>query len=308
MIKKIVLLAAVCLAAASCETVNNSVIDTADYLQPPADRPDASAAAQDKAAAEEKKAASAAKLDSNTVAVIGKYVLTKEKYNIIKEYMKQRFDYTLTSAEEKEFLEYIINKKLMALQAREEGYAERRDVQIKYEWDFDDIVSHVYYNENVEKKAKVTPQEARKHYDENKADFVELKAQHILIKNREMAQGVMKRLGEGEPFEDLAKKYSDDETTKNKGGSLGFFSKGVMVKEFEDAAYMLSVNEVSKPVKTIYGWHLIKVTEKKPVSFDESKDKITAMINAKRKKEAFDSMMGKLREKYEVRISNEFTK
>lgn len=304
--KKIMLLAAICLAASSCETVNNSVKDFTDYSQPGRVDSPGSAAAPGSVGAPVP--AAVGKLDSNTVAIIGNYVLTKEKYKIIKEYMKQRFDYTLTAEEEKEFLEYMINKKLMALQAREEGYAERRDVQIKQEWDSDDIISHVYYNENVKKKAMVNPQEARKYYDDNKADFVELKAQHILVKNREMAQGVLKRLGEGESFESLAKKYSDDETTKNKGGNLGLFSKGVMVKEFEDAAFMLSVNEVSKPVKTIYGWHLIKVTEKKPVSFDESRDKIMAMITAKRKKEVFDSMMARLREKYGVRISNEFAK
>lgn len=305
--KKVILFALLCLIVTSCETSSVYVKDNdASNLPPPA--PGVTAGAPDKKEGETAKPAAAAKLDSSTVAVIGKYTLTKEKYAIIKEYMKQRFDYTLSSDEEKEFLEYIINKKLMALQAREEGYAERRDVQIKYEWDFDDIVSHVYYSENIEKKSKVTSQEARKYYDDNKADFVELKGQHILIKNKEMASGVAKRIAEGESFEELAKKYSDDETTKNSGGSLGYFTKGMMVKEFEDAAYLLAINEVSKPVKTIYGWHLIKITEKKPVSFDESKDRIMAMINAKKKKEAFDSLISKLKEKHEVKISNEFAK
>ena len=304
--KKAVLIVLSCFVLASCETTSTYVKDSSDTsVMPPAQ---GTAVPADKKESEAAKPAAAAKLDSNAVALIGKYTLTKEKYAVIKEYMKQRFDYTLSAGEEKEFLEYIINKKLMALQAREEGYAERRDVQIKYEWDFDDIISHVYYSENVDKKSKVTPQDARKYYDENKADFVELKGQHILIKNKEMASGVAKRIAEGESFEELAKKYSDDETTKNSGGNLGYFTKGMMVKEFEDAAYLLSVNEVSKPVKTIYGWHLIKITEKKPVSFDESKDRIIAMISAKKKKEAFDAMIAKLKEKYEVKISNEFAK
>lgn len=305
--KKVISFALLCLIFTSCETSSVYVKDSEGAgLPPPAQG--VSEGVPEKKEAEAVKPVPAAKLDSSAVAVIGKYTLTKEKYAVIKEYMKQRFDYTLSSDEEKEFLEYIINKKLMAIQAREEGYAERRDVQIKYEWDFDDIVSHVYYNENIEKKSKVTPQDARKYYDDNKADFVELKGQHILIKNKEMASGVAKRIAEGEPFEELAKKYSDDETTKNNGGSLGYFTKGMMVKEFEDAAYLLAVNQVSKPVKTIYGWHLIKITEKKPVSFDESKDRIMAMISAKKKKEAFDALISKLKEKHEVRISNEFAK
>jgi len=245
------------------------------------------------------------RLDDDTLAVIGKWVLTKEKYRIITSYMKEKFDYKLTPDQEKEFIQYIINKKLMALEARAEGYAEKKDVQVKYEWDFDDIISHKFYSDRVENKSKVISSQAKKYYDRHRADFTEIKAQHILVKNRKLAKSLHKRLLGGESFDDLAKKYSEDETTKGSGGNLGFFAKGIMVKEFEEAAFSLAKGSISDPVKTIYGYHIIKVLEKRSISFGESKDRIVKMIADKKKKVVFEGLMDALKKKYNVVINED---
>jgi parvulin-like peptidyl-prolyl isomerase len=250
----------------------------------------------------------AAKLDRNTVAIIGKYVITKEKYKIITDYMRQKYDYKLTADQEKEFIDFIINKKLMAMEARAMGYADREDIKVKYEWDFDDIISHIYYQENIERKTGVGSGAASDYYNANKGDFTEIKAQHILVKSRDMAKNLYKRAIAGENFDELAKKYSEDETTKASGGNLGFFSKGVMVKEFEDAAFGLSRDEVSEPVRTTYGWHIIKVIDKRQISFDESKDKIMNMIKDKKAKDVFDKTIGDLKKKYKVQVNEDIIK
>src|SRR5699024_1343020 len=83
----------------------------------------------------------------------------------------------------------------------------------------------------------------------------------------------------GESFEDLAKEYSNDEENAEDGGSLGYFSVGQMVPEFEDAAYSLEVDEISEPVMSEFGFHIIKVTDKREVeedigSFEDNKDTI----------------------------------
>ncbi|MBN1114400.1 MAG: peptidylprolyl isomerase [Oligoflexia bacterium] len=252
--------------------------------------------------------ASAARLDAETVALIGKYVLTKQRYKVITEYMRQKFDYTLTKEQEKEFIEYIVNKKLMAMEGRSLGYADREDIKIKYDWDFDDIISHIYYVENVEKKAAVGSSQAAAYYEKNKSDFTEIKAQHILVKSKDMAKNLYKRIIQGENFDELAKKYSEDETTKAAGGGLGFFAKGVMVQEFEDAAFMLGKDTVSEPVKTVYGWHLIKVLEKRQISFDDSKDRIMKMMREKKTKEVFDSALSELKKKYKVQVNKDVLK
>ncbi len=246
-----------------------------------------------------------AKLEKGVIAVIGKYTLTREKYKIIKEYMQEKYDVKLDPDQEKEFMEYLINRKLMSMEAREAGYAERNDVKIKYEWDFDEIVSHEFYKDNIEKKSKVTVPEAMNYYNKNKGDFVEIKAQHILIKNRDLANNVYKRIVRGESFDDLAKKYSEDEATKASGGNLGYFTKGVMIKEFEDAAFSLGKDQVSEPVKTTYGYHIIKVLDKRQISFDESRDKIINMIQNKKLKSNFDSTIKQLKTKYKVVVNED---
>ena len=91
---------------------------------------------------------------------------------------------------------------------------------------------------------------------------MEVRASHILVKTSQEAQDIQKRLSSGEKFEDLAKRFSKCPSGKN-GGDLGFFSKGMMVKEFEDAAFSLSPGQVSPPIKTQFGFHLIKVIEKR---------------------------------------------
>ncbi len=89
-----------------------------------------------------------------------------------------------------------------------------------------------------------------------------VRASHILVSSLEEANHVVNELKAGKDFAELARKYSSCPSKKD-GGDLGFFSKGQMVKEFEDAAFSLKPGEVSAPVKTQFGYHLIKVTGKK---------------------------------------------
>jgi len=280
------------------ETVKSASGDTSQAGQP---QPTATAQAKE----EETQASEQENeqpVNNDTIAVIGKYILTREKYKTITEYMNEKYDYTLTPEQEKEFLDFIINKKLMAMDAREKGYDKRKDIMTKYEWDYDDLLSHAYYVENIESKSKVTDKEAKDYYTKHAEDFVQVKAAHILVKDKDEAMSLYKRIQGGENFADIAKKYSTDTSTKDSGGELGFFSKGTMVKEFEDAAFSMSKDELSEPVQTVYGYHLIKVEDKKNFSFDESKDKIINLIESAKKQELFDKLMEKLKAKYGVTV------
>ncbi|MGE7882064.1 peptidylprolyl isomerase PrsA [Bacillus sp. NPDC094077] len=115
----------------------------------------------------------------------------------------------------------------------------------------------------------------------------EIKASHILVKDEATAKKVKEELGQGKSFEELAKQYSEDTGSKEKGGDLGFFGPGKMVKEFEDAAYKLKKDEVSEPVKSQFGYHIIKVTDiKEPEkSFEQSKADIKKELVEKKKQD-----------------------
>lgn len=89
-----------------------------------------------------------------------------------------------------------------------------------------------------------------------------VKASHILVDTKEEADLIKSKIDNGESFEMLAKKYSKCPSGEN-GGDLGYFQRGQMVKPFEDAAFNLPVGQVSAPLKTQFGWHIIKVYDKK---------------------------------------------
>ncbi|TKC18155.1 peptidylprolyl isomerase [Robertmurraya kyonggiensis] len=106
---------------------------------------------------------------------------------------------------------------------------------------------------------KVTDEEIKEYYDNYKP---QIKARHILVADEAKAKEVKAKLDEGGDFAALAKEYSTDTVSAEAGGDLGWFGTGEMVAEFEEAAYALDVNEISAPVKSEHGYHVIQVTEK----------------------------------------------
>lgn len=93
-------------------------------------------------------------------------------------------------------------------------------------------------------------------------DVKQVRASHILVKTRAEAIQIRKAIGDGASFEAYAKEYSLCPSGQ-RGGDLGYFSRGQMVQPFEDEAFELPVGEVSTPVGTEFGWHLIKVTDRR---------------------------------------------
>ena len=133
------------------------------------------------------------------------------------------------------------------------------------------------------KKAS-TDAEMKKLYDESVAKTQpeeEVRARHILVKTEKEAQDVLAKLKGGADFEKLAREISTDPSAKTNGGDLEYFTKGQMVAEFSDAAFKLTKGQISQPVKTQFGFHVIKVEDKrmKPVpKFEDVKEQVQAFV------------------------------
>ncbi|MEH7502118.1 peptidylprolyl isomerase [Neobacillus drentensis] len=147
-----------------------------------------------------------------------------------------------------------------------------------------DLKNYLTIKQLLEPEIKISDEELKTYFDANKDSFAQaeqIKASHILVADEKTANEVKQKLNDGGDFAKLAKEYSTDDSSKDLGGELGYFSKGTMVSEFEDVAFGLAVDQVSKPVKTEYGYHIIKVEAKKKAkeaNYNESKAEIKATL------------------------------
>ncbi len=149
--------------------------------------------------------------------------------------------------------------------------------------------------------AEVTDQEVKDYYENNKEQFTQkekITASHILVEKEETAKEVLNKLNDGADFAELAKEYSIDGSAAQ-GGKLGSFAKGRMVKPFEEAAFALNVGEVSEIVKTDFGFHIIKVTDKTEAgttSFEDVKESIKNNLLNQKKSQLMKEYIEKLKE------------
>ncbi|MBV8150152.1 MAG: peptidylprolyl isomerase [Candidatus Eremiobacteraeota bacterium] len=116
-------------------------------------------------------------------------------------------------------------------------------------------------------KVHVTDADIKTYFDKNRAVYdkpEQVRARHILVPDLKTAETVEAKLKSGAKFEDLARQFSTDPASKEKGGELGWFGHNQMVKPFDQAAFSLPIGKISQPVKSPFGYHIIQVEEKKP--------------------------------------------
>ena len=131
------------------------------------------------------------------------------------------------------------------------------------------------------KEHPVTDEEINQYYEDNKDEFAKRDASHILVEDEKTAKEIKEKLDSGQDFAELAKEFSKDSANAENGGNLGTFSKGQMVKEFEDAVFKLKEGEISEPVKTQFGYHIIKLN-KVADSVEDNKEAITKALEDKK--------------------------
>lgn len=151
---------------------------------------------------------------------------------------------------------------------------------------------------------KVSEKDVKTYYDEEYRP--EIKARHILVEDEATAKDIKAKLDAGEKFEDLAKEFSTDTGTAAKGGDLGWFGPGAMVPEFEEAAYALKKNEISEPVQSQFGYHIIQLLDKKEKEkFADVKDEMEYQLKlTKLDNESVQKAMDKEMKESNVKIND----
>ncbi|MCJ8009955.1 peptidylprolyl isomerase [Lederbergia wuyishanensis] len=170
-----------------------------------------------------------------------------------------------------------------------------------------DVIQYLSIKKMLEPKIKITEDDMKKYFEENKDSFDEkeqVQASHILVDDEKTAEEVEKKIKEGKDFAELAKEYSKDPGSAQNGGDLGYFGKGKMVKEFEDKAFSMKIGEISEPVKTEHGYHIIKLTGKKAAKdakYEDHKDEIKDTLFNKELQSQYQPWLEGIKAKYDIK-------
>ena len=261
------------------------------------------------------------KLKNNVLARIGNKVITEEyleaKIKTLPPNYQRSLDYETLK---KQVFERLVQMYVFAMEGKAEKLDQDKDLKIWIDDAVSGILARGYVTRKFKKDANASEQEIEKYYNEHKSEFLKpatVKARHILIMVApdekpeditaalDKAKKIKKKLDKGADFAKLAAEYSDDPGSKDKGGNLGFFAKTWMVPAFSNAAFALKKGEISEPVKTRFGYHIIKVEDKKDSEQQDLKS-VKAIIQPKliniKVNTAINKDFERLKKKYKVEI------
>lgn len=237
--------------------------------------------------------------------VAGNEIKESDLQNIIARYPEDKRAYFSTDEAKKQLLEQIVSFELLNILGKELKLDETTEYEDNVKQAQKDILTQLTLNKLL-LEVTVTDEDALNYYNNNKNLFVQpatVTAKHILVDNKDLCDQIKKELDENKlTFEEAAAKYSTC-PSKEEGGNLGAFGRGMMVPEFEEAAFNLDLNIVSEPVQTQFGYHLIKVEEKndgKEANFDEVKNQIVNKLLQDAQQRKYLDVVKELENKYGV--------
>ncbi|WP_341760548.1 peptidylprolyl isomerase [Candidatus Endowatersipora endosymbiont of Watersipora subatra] len=246
--------------------------------------------------------------EDKLVAKVGETYITLSQLEQATQDMEQQFSFFPEKERLARVLDRLIDINVLAKRAEEQNLLNDETIKIKIDFLKKRILHNSFFNRHIQ--TMVNDEDIKIRYQRERLMIKpkqEINARHILVKTKDQARAIIKELEEGKDFFELAKAKSIG-STGSKGGDLGFFGKGHMVPEFERAAFSLKPGEFTKsPVKSQFGYHIIKVEELRdvaPPTFEESKDKLRQLLLA----EAYKKIVRESREAYKVQVLDETLK
>lgn len=245
---------------------------------------------------------------NEVLAIVGNREITKTDVNLILQNLNPQTAAQFRSEDGmKNLVSELVNQELFYLDAVDQGLDKEEKFIEEVEKAKSGILKQFALNK-VLNSAKISESDIEDYYEANKSNFCEkesVKASHILVDTVEEATKIANEITGGISFAYAAEKYSKC-PSKQHGGDLGYFSSGMMVPAFEEAAFKMEVDEISLPVKTQFGYHLIMVCDKKASSekaFDEVKDQIEDQLMVDKGQEMYQKKVVELKGKYPIQIN-----
>jgi peptidyl-prolyl cis-trans isomerase C len=251
--------------------------------------------------------------DNAVVAKIGERKITLADFKRVTDYFDEERQKMLeTNPQLKEtVLRQFIQSMVISDLAKQKGFDRVPEIKEQLQFFSDNFLANEYLKREIAQKITVSEDELKSYYDSHKDEFKTqdmVKARHILVrvdnsasddekkKAKEKTELYLKKIKDGEDFAKLASDFSDDPGSKAKGGDLGFFPRGRMVKPFDDAAFSLKPGETSGIVETQFGFHIIKVEDRKDSSvesFDVVKERLKQKLSQDRTRKELTDFIDK---------------
>lgn len=244
-----------------------------------------------------------------TLVAIGGDRITVEDFNYRISNLPERYR-QVVGRRKMEYLEELINDTLLYQEAIRKDVHQIEEVQKVIEEAKRKIIIARFLQDNIDGRIDISDDDVVEYYETNKDVFRTpeiLRLSHILVLSRDEAEQILNKLGEGADFDEIARAKSVDPTAQ-RGGDIGYFPKGQLMPQFEDACSRLEIGEISDVVSTSLGYHIIKLTDRRPpqpVAVERVEDQIRERLYALEKQVMFNELLERLKRETEIVINEE---
>ncbi|MCM8790399.1 MAG: peptidylprolyl isomerase [Candidatus Omnitrophica bacterium] len=250
--------------------------------------------------------------DGRILARAGNHYITVSDFRARVDRMPSYYQ-SVVDKNKRRYLDEMIAERLFYEEALREGINKDKEVLEIIEEAKKKIIIAKFIKTQVDDKASVSEEDMKKFYELHKEDFRSpemWRASHILVSSEAEAKSILEELSKGAKFEDLARQKSMD-ATASRGGDIGYFKTGQLIPDFEKACLKLNVGEISDVIHTQFGYHIVKLTDKKSgglETYESARQAIELELKKASRRALFDQLVDRLKKKYGVEIQEEVLK